>query len=143
MRLLSGNAPEAYAELLAYDCRLMNQALERGGVLTLRERLKESDRWLSPQVVILSPEATWEIAQAIVAESDDYRRTVAAGRTAVRLLKDGVQSGRLRIAETERQWLDKTDAALADLPAEGGALIAEMDDAYGHLFRAASYGFAE
>ncbi len=26
VRLLSGNAPEAYAELLAYDCRLMNVA---------------------------------------------------------------------------------------------------------------------
>jgi methanol--5-hydroxybenzimidazolylcobamide Co-methyltransferase len=143
VRLLSGNAPEAYAELLAYDCRLMNQALERGGALTLREWLTESDRWLSPQAVILAPEATWEIAQAIVAEPDDYRRTVAAGRTAVRLLTDGVQSGRLGISDTERQWLDRTDAALADLPAEERVLLAEMRDTYGHLFRPASYGMAE
>ena len=142
VRLLSGNAPEAYAELLAYDCRLMNQATERGGALTLREWLTESDRWLSPQAVILSPEATWEIAQAIVAEPDDYRRTVAAGRTAVRLLKDGVKSGRLGISDTERQWLDKTDAALADLPAEERELVAEMRDTYGHLFRPASYGLS-
>jgi len=142
VRLLSGNAPEAYAELLAYDCRLMNQASARGGALTLRDWLTESDRWLSSQAVILSPEATWEIAQAIVAEPNDYRRTVAAGRTAVRLLKDGVQSGRLGISNTERQWLDKTDAALADLPADDWALLAEMAETYGHLFRPASYGLA-
>ena len=142
VRLLSGNAPEAYAELLAYDCRLMNQALARGGALTLREWLTESDRWLSPQALVLSPEATWEIAQAIVAEPDDYRRTVGAGRTAVRLLKDGVQSGRLGISETERQWLDKMDAALADLPAEERELLAEMRNTYGHVFRPASYGLS-
>jgi len=142
VRLLSGNAPEAYAELLAYDCRLMNQALQRGGALTLREWLTESDRWLSPQAAILSPEATWEIARAIVAEPTDYRRTVVAGRTAARLLKEGVQSGRLAISATERQWLDKTEAALADLPADEQALLTEMTDTYGHLFRPASYGLS-
>jgi hypothetical protein len=109
----------------------------------LREWLTESDRWLSTQAVILSPEATWEIAQAIVAAPDDYRRTVAAGRTAVRVLRDGVQSGRLAIAAAERQWLEKTDAALADLPADERDLLSEMTDTYGHLFRPASYGLAE
>ena len=29
VRLLSGNAPEAFAELLEYDCRLMNAASAR------------------------------------------------------------------------------------------------------------------
>jgi methanol--5-hydroxybenzimidazolylcobamide Co-methyltransferase len=143
VRLLSGNAPEAYAELLAYDCRLMNQALERGGELTLREWLTESDRWLSPQATILSPQATWEIARAIVAESNDYRRTVAAGQAAVRVLKDGIQTGRLAMSPVERQWLEKTEAALADLPTDEHALVGEMTDTYGHLFRPASYGLAE
>jgi len=142
VRLLSGNAPEAYAELLAYDCRLMNQALERGGALTLREWLTESDRWLSPQAAILSPEATWAIAQAIVVEPNDYRRTVAAGRAAVRVLKDGIRSGRLVMSPVERQWLEKTGAVLADLPADERSLVAELTDTYGHLFRPASYGLA-
>jgi methanol--5-hydroxybenzimidazolylcobamide Co-methyltransferase len=143
VRLLSGNAPEAYAELLAYDCRLMNQASARGGALTLRDWLTESDRWLSPQAAILSPEATWEIARAIVAEPTDFRRTVAAGRTAVRVLKDGLQAGQLAISSTERQWLEKTDAALTDLPTDERDLLSEMTDTYGHLFRSASYGLAE
>jgi hypothetical protein len=36
--------------------------------------------------------------------------------------------------------LEKADAALADLPTDEQALLGEMTDAYGHLFRAASYG---
>ncbi|RPI07434.1 MAG: hypothetical protein EHM71_10580, partial [Zetaproteobacteria bacterium] len=114
-----------------------------GGELTLREWLTESDRWLSPQAAILSPDATWEIARAIVAEPNDYRRTVAAGSTAVRVLKDAVQSGRLAVSGAERQWLEKADAALADLPADERDLLSEMTDTYGHLFRPASYGLAE
>src|SRR6185437_4433992 len=31
VRLLSGNAPEAFAETLIYDCRLMNAAAAKGG----------------------------------------------------------------------------------------------------------------
>lgn len=140
VRLLSGNAPEAYTELLAYDCRLMNQALATGGAQTLRDWLTESDRWLSPQAAILSPEATWEIATAIVAEPTDYRRTVAAGRAAVALLKEGAASGRLTLAETERGWLRRIEASLDDMPEREETLIAEMVDSYGHLFRPASYG---
>ena len=140
MRLLSGNAPEAFAELLIYDCRLMNQALERGGGLTLRDWLTESDRWLSPQAAILSPEATWAIAQAIVAAPDDYRRTVAAGRTAVHLLKEGVASGRLTLAKPEAQWLQRIEEELESLPDSEAALLEEMAPAYGRLFDPKSYG---
>ena len=140
VRLLSGNAPEAFAELLAYDCRLMNQALAQGGGRTLRDWLTASDRWLSPQAAVLSPEATWEIAQAIVAEQSDYRRTAAAGQTAVRLLQEGVAAGHLVLADTERKWLDRLATGLAGLPDTEEDLLAEMQDTYGYLYRPASYG---
>jgi len=142
VRLLSGNAPEAYAELLAYDCRLMNQALASGGALTLREWLTESDRWLSPQAAVLSPDATWAIAQAIVAEPDDYRRTVAAGRAAVQVLTEGVSSKRLTLSDVERDWLDRIEAALDAMPTEEKTLLDEMRETYGHLYRPASYGLS-
>ncbi len=80
MRLLSGNAPEASAEILEYDCRLMNAASASGQAKTLRDLMALSDEWLSPQVAVLSPSATIEIAQAIVMKADPYERTVAAGR---------------------------------------------------------------
>ncbi len=48
VRLLSGSAPEAFTELLAFDCRLMNVAAARGQARVLRDWTVESDEWLSP-----------------------------------------------------------------------------------------------
>jgi methanol--5-hydroxybenzimidazolylcobamide Co-methyltransferase len=44
VRLLSGSAPEAYAELLIYDCRLMNIATQRSGAHMLRDWLECTPR---------------------------------------------------------------------------------------------------
>ena len=72
VRLLSGNAPAVFTEVLAYDCRLMNTAAASGGALVLRKWLVESDEYLSPQAVVLSPEAIIKIAQAIVRADSHY-----------------------------------------------------------------------
>ncbi len=79
VRLLSGNAPEVFTELLAYDCRLMNTAAaSEGGAMQMRNWMTASDQWLSPQAAVLSPEATIKIATAIVGAdtslSSDYCR---------------------------------------------------------------------
>jgi len=94
----------------------MNLALDQNGARTLRGWLSESDRWLSPQAVILSPQATWEMAQAIVAQPSDYHRTVAAGQTAVRLLKGAVASGHLKLSKSETQWLHRIEEQLGNMP---------------------------
>ncbi|MDR7419402.1 MAG: methyltransferase MtaB domain-containing protein [Armatimonadota bacterium] len=140
VRLLSGNAPEAFMELLAYDCRLMNTALERGGAPLLRDWLVESDQWLSPQAALLTPDAAWTLARAIVREQDHYGRVAAAARTAVSLIRDASASGRLRLSVREAQWLAKIECALAALPPTADALTVEMRDTYGHLFHESSYG---
>jgi methanol--5-hydroxybenzimidazolylcobamide Co-methyltransferase len=142
VRLLSGNAPEAYAELLAYDCRLMNTASARGQALTLRQWLTESDEWLSPQAAVLSPEATVRIARAIVGERDSYGRTVAAGKAAVEILREGLASGRLNLVARERAWLDKIDRELELLPQTDDELRAAVDDTCHGLYYPASYGWA-
>ena len=142
VRLLSGNAPEAYAELLAYDCRLMNTASARGQALTLRQWLTESDEWLSPQAAVLSPEATVRIARAIVGEQDSYGRTVAAGKAAVEVLREGLASGRLNLVARERAWLDKIDRELELLPQTDDELRAAVDDTCHGLYYPASYGWA-
>jgi methanol--5-hydroxybenzimidazolylcobamide Co-methyltransferase len=140
VRLLSGNAPEAYAESLVYDCRLMNTAAARGQELSLRDWLTESDEWLSPQAAVLSPEATCRIAAAIVGTKGDYARTVAAGQAAVEVLRDGVAAGKLTLAPKERQWLDRIERELAGLPAREEDLLAEMLEQHAGVFAPASYG---
>jgi methanol--5-hydroxybenzimidazolylcobamide Co-methyltransferase len=140
VRLLSGNAPEVFTELLAYDCRLMNAAAGQGGALQMRDWLTASDEWLSPQAVVLSPAATIRIAGAIVAENTPYRQTVAAGRVAVDLLKEGAAAEKLHLSRKEQQWLQRIESALYELPAEESVLLAALEEQYGSLYDKASYG---
>jgi methanol--5-hydroxybenzimidazolylcobamide Co-methyltransferase len=145
VRLLSGSAPEAYTELLAYDCRLMNVAASRGQALSLRDWMTESDEWLSPQAALLSPRAVVRIAEAIVAAAaaGDYRRTIAAGQAATAILKEGHAAGQLKLLPKERQWLGRIEEELAALPADEDEFRREMTEHYGRLFDPSSYGLPE
>jgi methanol--5-hydroxybenzimidazolylcobamide Co-methyltransferase len=140
VRLLSGSAPEAFTELLAYACRLMNTAAAKGGAAQMRDWMTASDEWLSPQAAVLSPDATVKIASAIVTADTPYHQTIAAGRAAVQLLKDGANSEKLRISRKEQQWLTRIDAALDDFPMEEEVLRRDLEDQYGSLYDKASYG---
>lgn len=139
IRLLSGNAPEAFLELLAYDCRLCNQALASGHELVYRNLLEQSDVALSPQALVLSAESTWQIAAAIVKAPDAYQRTVAAARTASDLIRAAVRGQRLKLSAAEANWLDRIAHALDALPEREDNLIGVMMDKYGHLLHRASY----
>jgi methanol--5-hydroxybenzimidazolylcobamide Co-methyltransferase len=141
VRLLSGNAPEVYTELLAYDCRLMNTAAaSQGGALQMRNWMIASDEWLSPQAAVLSADATIRIASAIVAADTPYHRVIAAGRAAVELLKDGVALEKLHLSRKEQEWLTRIDDALGAFPADEKALTIELESQYGNLYDKASYG---
>jgi methanol--5-hydroxybenzimidazolylcobamide Co-methyltransferase len=140
VRLLSGNAPEAYAETLAYDCRLFNVATAKDQALALRDWFTESDEWLSPQAAILSPRAVWRIAEAIVGTPDRYRRTIAAGQTAVTILREGESTGNLKLAPKERNWLGRIEDALGSLPVSEEEMLREMSGPYREHFLPASYG---
>ena len=139
IRLLSGNAPEAFAELLVYDCRLMNVAAERGEALKLRDWLTQSDEWLSPQAAVLSPEASVRIAKAIVSERDDYRRTVAAGREAIAILREGLATGKLKLSQKEQTWLDRIENELGELPADAAGLESALAAQYESYYDPGSY----
>jgi methanol--5-hydroxybenzimidazolylcobamide Co-methyltransferase len=141
VRLLSGNAPEVFTELLAYDCRLMNTAAaSQGGALQMRNWMTASDQWLSPQAAVLSPEATIRIASAIVASDTPYHRTLAAGRAAVEILKEGIAAEKLHISRKEQQWLTRMDEALDDFPEDEAMLMRDLEPEYGSLYDKASYG---
>jgi methanol--5-hydroxybenzimidazolylcobamide Co-methyltransferase len=141
VRLLSGNAPEVFTELLAYDCRLMNTAAAtEGGALRLRDWMTVSDEWMSPQAAVLSPVATIKIDTAIVGADTPYHQTIAAGRAAVEILKDGIAQAKLHLSRKEQQWLTRIDEALDGLPQDEAALMRDLEAQYGSLYDKASYG---
>jgi methanol--5-hydroxybenzimidazolylcobamide Co-methyltransferase len=137
--LLSGSAPEAFTEVLIYDCRLMNEALERGQEKTLRDLFVSSDAYRSPQALVLSPEVTIAIASAIVSEQDDYRRTIKAGLAAATLIRQASEDSLLSLSRAESRWLDRIQSALASLPGQEGELRECLAPTYGHLYDPASY----
>jgi methanol--5-hydroxybenzimidazolylcobamide Co-methyltransferase len=137
--LLSGPAPEVFTEVLTYDCRLMNEALQHGQEKMLRDLLVSSDRYKSPQALVLSPQATISIASAVVREQDDYRRTLAAGLAAVALIREAVEASLLPLSKAEARWLERIQTALAGLPKEEGDLRERLAPTYGHLYDPASY----
>jgi methanol--5-hydroxybenzimidazolylcobamide Co-methyltransferase len=142
VRLLSGNAPEVFTEILEYDCRLMNAATASGQARSFRDLLTISDEWLSPQAAVLSPEATIEIARAIVSKTDPYDRTVAAGKAAIAILKRGQRAGKLTLARKEGPWLERIEEELENLPDKWEDLVAMLDAQYGDLYDKESYGLS-
>jgi methanol--5-hydroxybenzimidazolylcobamide Co-methyltransferase len=142
VRLLSGNAPEVFTEMLAYDCRLMNTAAASGGALTLRQWLVDSDECLNPQAVLLSPQATIEIAEAIVGADSHYHATVSAGLAAVGLLKRCFDAGALKLNKKEAGWLSRIESELQSLPGDELEVLAEMKATHAGVFNPASYGLA-
>lgn len=128
IKLLSAMAPTAYMEQLIYDCRLMNQALGEGKefALALRRWLVNSDSALDPQAYILTPDATISLAQAIVQSDSHYHAGKAVGLEAVRLMREGLEAGRLKIAEREQPWLDTIEEALSELPEDENEFITRL-----------------
>jgi methanol--5-hydroxybenzimidazolylcobamide Co-methyltransferase len=140
VRLLAAGAPEVFLEILAYDCRLFNQAASRGQSRLFRDLLVESDELRSPQALVLGPRATIRIAQSILEHGgDDYRRTLAAGRTAVGLIREALAEGKLNLAATEARWLDRIERALEKLPDDAERLEADVEPFYRELFDPRSY----
>lgn len=140
IRLLSGNAPEAFAEILIYDCRLMNTAIRDKSQLILRDWLVGSDESLSPQAALLTPEATLRIANAITTDANPYRRTVAAGKEAVKILEERTSEGRLALPVKEATWLERLRHDLDALPVSEVDLLEGLRAEQQRLFARESYG---
>ena len=142
IRLLSGNAPEAYTELLAYDCKLMNIANSHKQGHIFQSWMAESDENVTAVGAVLTPNAVYEIAKAIVAEDTDYHRTVAAGKAALNIIQKAVDGKKLNLGKKDLTWLTRLHKEFADLPKDENVLAEEMVEKHGHLFDPECYGLA-
>ena len=143
VRLLGGYAPEAFAEVLIYDCRLFNEALASGDGPRLRDLLVRSDRDRDPQALVLSPEVVHRTARAIVeAGPDGYARARAAARTAVEVLREATRKGSLVLPPREGKWLDRLERSVEGLPTAEEDLLGRLPAEYRELFIPAEYGIA-
>jgi methanol--5-hydroxybenzimidazolylcobamide Co-methyltransferase len=139
VKLLSDFAPTVFTEILAYDCRLMNQAIEDGTEQLLKELFVRSDEFKNVQAFVISPEFSAEIAKTIIKEEDDFARTRSAGLKACELIRKAVDRESLSLNNRELTWLDKIKAELVRYDSEE-ALINEVALLYGKLTLLGEYG---
>ena len=128
IKLLSGMAPTAYLEQLAYDCRLMNQAWKDGrqAALQLQKWMVDSDAALDPQAFILTPVHAIKLGQSIVGAKSPYLAGKAVALCAIELLTQGHRNGLVKIDDREVGWLDAMRESVETLPDDEGQFIAQM-----------------
>ena len=130
VQLLSGIAPVAYFETLAYDCRLMNTAKARGmeTARLLRDLHADSDSFLDPHAWILRPDVVLDISKGIVAETGHYNRLKKAAELSLLSMQKAEKDKKLRLSDREKDWLEKLIDQVGDLPKTLDELTDEVID---------------
>ncbi len=128
IKLLGGMAPTVSFEQLAYDCRLMNTASEKGkdSALLIRDILADSDSALDPQAYVLRPDVVLSISKEIVKEEDAYQRAKKAAQLTLAYLDKAHKNGELVLDEKELMWMDKIGEEVAGLPSDADRLTEDM-----------------
>ncbi|MBC8400465.1 MAG: hypothetical protein H8E14_03145 [Candidatus Marinimicrobia bacterium] len=139
IQLLSGTAPEAFLELLAYDCRLYNTASSKDP-LSYRDLLVESDVPYSPEALILEPATVINIANEIIKHNNGYEQTKAAVQTAYTALINTIDSGLISLNEPELNWLNSISSTMDQFPENEEAALQYLEDRYGSFFNREAYG---
>ena len=127
IKLLSDMAPTVYLEQLIYDTRLMNAAIARGLVSELQALFVASDVVYDPQALILAPESVIPISRAYVSGTNELDGTIRAIETALRLIREAVDGGRLRMNEREAEWIPRIEDELSTIPRDESAFVAQME----------------
>lgn len=140
VRLLGGFAPEVFAEVLTYDCRLMNQALKHNHEHTLKHMFVESDIHTSPEALMIAPESAVRLAKTIISHEGYYQRSLAAALTAAEIITEAVEKKELTLPEREATWLERFVEELKSCPKDEREFIKEMSPQYATLFDAKEYG---
>lgn len=143
IKLLAGYAPAVFTEILAYDCHLMNEAINAGRATQLRDLLVNSDKYRNPQAFLLAPDNVFKLAEAIIAEENYYSRALKAAILACSLLKNAYAEKKLKLSEKELKWLDRIQSELESLPEEEEKFIANAVGLYKEDFLPEEYGLKD
>ncbi len=115
-----GTTVQCWSESLAYDCALMNTALETKNEKVLRDLFMLSDRYRDPQSYVLAYDNAYKVGQAIVKDGDNiYLRAKNAAIECCDIVSEGA-AGKLALSRFETK-------ALADAKASLDSLTDDMD----------------
>ncbi|MDW5550076.1 methanol--corrinoid protein co-methyltransferase MtaB [Methanosarcina sp.] len=111
-----GTTVQCWSETLAYDCALMNTALETKNDKVLRDLFMLSDRYRDPQSYVLAYDNAYKVGQAIVKDGDNiYLRAKNAAVECCNIVEEGA-AGKLELSRFEAKALADAKASLEALP---------------------------
>jgi methanol--5-hydroxybenzimidazolylcobamide Co-methyltransferase len=126
VKLLGGMAPTIYLEQLAYDARLMNEAILQGSDATLQKLLVDSDIRRDPQALVLAPASVIAISKEIVASKSHLEAAIRAGAKSLDLIEFAHRKGSLALPERELDYLFSIRDQLAEIPTDESAFVEKM-----------------
>ncbi len=139
--MFGATTTSVFAEILGYDCAMLNTALELGHQEAMKEILVNSDMYRDTHSLILAPDNAWEIGNAIVSNRDKgYYASARAGAIKAGQIIQG--DAKMKLTALEKEALDKSMKDLEALPDKEGDFIDQCLDKYKDVkgFNPDSYG---
>lgn len=142
VKLLAGMAPTVSLEQLEYDARLMNAALKHshGATNMLQKLFAESDQYLDPQALILTPQNVITLSQEMVSGANYIDAAKRAAAKGLDIIEESYKSGQLLLPEVEIMWIDMLRDMLSTVPTDESAFVEEMLPTLEGKFIPSEYG---
>ncbi|MFH1985088.1 MAG: methyltransferase MtaB domain-containing protein [Pseudomonadota bacterium] len=139
--MFGATTPSVFAEILGYDCAMLNSAIELGYQRQMQEILVNSDMYRDSHSLILAPDNAWQIGRVIASNRNngDYAcARIAAVKAGEIILSDPL----MRLTAHEKEALLKAVVELESLPDDEGDFIDRCLHKYRQVkgFNPASYG---
>jgi methanol--5-hydroxybenzimidazolylcobamide Co-methyltransferase len=110
-----GTTVQCWSETLAYDCALMNVALDSGNEKILRDMFAASDMYRDAQGYVLAYPNAYRVGQAIAKDGNDiYLRAKNAALESIKIVEEG-EKGKLELSRFEANALKDAKAAFEAL----------------------------
>nr|AAK07608.1 MtaG [Methanosarcina acetivorans] len=125
-----GTTVQCWSETLAYDCALMNVALDSGNEKVLRDMFAASDMYRDPQGYVLAYQNAYRVGEAIAKSGNDiYVRAKNAALESIAIVEEGAK-GKLEISRFETKALADAKAAFEGLTDDKDKFMSDCLDKY-------------
>ncbi|AKB24609.1 Methanol:corrinoid methyltransferase [Methanosarcina sp. MTP4] len=125
-----GTTVQCWGESLAYDCSLMNVALDSGNEKTLRDMFVASDMYRDPQGFVLAYPHAYRVGQAIAKDGKDiYLRAKNAAMECINIVEEGAR-GKLELSRFEAKALADAKEAFEGMTDDKDKFMSDCLDKY-------------
>lgn len=139
--MFGASTTSVFAEILGYDCSMLNSAIALGYQEQMKEILVTSDMYRDSHSLILAPNNAWEIGNAIV--SNRAKGNYASARAgAIKAGEIIMNDPKMKLTSPEKEALTKAMRDLESLPESEGDFMDLSLQKYKNVkgFNPKSYG---